>query len=225
MKNDRNLSRKHAGMTRREVLLLGGLGVGIGAGAGVLAFNNQEIMQFVTGSALMAGPPPSFPRAARTGKVREYTLEVAPVNLMVGGKRVSTWAYNGMVPGPEIRATEGDTVRVTVKNRLPQGTTVHWHGVPLVNAMDGVPDITQPAIKPGQDFTYEFLAPAAGTFMYHSHVGLQQDHALYGPLIIDATKETIKYDHDFVLVLDDWLDGFPPCSMGWWSYSRPAWRR
>jgi FtsP/CotA-like multicopper oxidase with cupredoxin domain len=209
MKNYRTPYRKRAGLTRREVLLLGGLGVGIGAGAGVLAFNSPEIMQLVTGNAQMAGSRPSFPRAASTGKVREYTLEVAPVNLMVGGKHVSTWAYNGMVPGPEIRATEGDTLRVTVKNRLPQETTVHWHGIPLVNAMDGVPDITQPAIKPGQDFTYEFVVPAAGTFMYHSHVGLQQDHALYGPLIIDAAKETNNYDHDFVLVLDDWLVGFP----------------
>ncbi len=96
MKNYRTPYRKRAGLTRREVLLLGGLGVGIGAGAGVLAFNRPEIMQLVTGNALMAGSRPSFPRAASTGKVRDYTLEVAPVNLMVGGKHVSTWAYNGM---------------------------------------------------------------------------------------------------------------------------------
>ena len=137
-------------------------------------------------------PLPTFPRAASTGQVRTYTFEAAPALVEVGGQQVSTWAYNGVVPGPEIRLNEGDTLLVTVKNRLPQGTTIHWHGVPLVNAMDGVPDVTQKAIPPGQDFTYKFLAPSAGTYLYHSHAGLQLDRGLYGPLIIQSTKEAIS---------------------------------
>ena len=152
---------------------------------------------------------PTFPRAASTGRVRAYTLEAAPVEVTFGGKKITTWAYNGVVPGPEIRLTEGDTLRVTVKNLLPQDTTIHWHGVPLINAMDGVPDVTQRSIQQGQDFVYEFVAPTAGTYMYHSHVGLQLDRGLYGPLIIEPTRETTNYDAEFVLVLDDWLDGLP----------------
>jgi FtsP/CotA-like multicopper oxidase with cupredoxin domain len=130
------------------------------------------------------------------------------VTLSLGGKTVSTWAYNGGVPGPTLRLTEGDTLKVTVKNRLPQGqgTSIHWHGVPLINAMDGVPGATQQPIASGQDFVYTFVAPTAGTYFYHSHVGLQLDRGIYGALIIDPTRETMSYDQDFVLLLDDWLD-------------------
>ncbi len=152
---------------------------------------------------------PSFPRAASTGVVRAYTFEAAPVKIELGGQPIATWAYNGMLPGPEIRLTEGDTLRVTVKNRLPEGTTIHWHGVPLVNSMDGVPGVTQQPILPGQDFVYTFVAPAAGTYLYHSHAGLQLDRGLYGPLIIEPKRETLNYDNDFVVVFDDWLDGMP----------------
>ncbi len=202
MKNYRQRS------TRREFLIFAGLGagIGLGAGAGILALSGQRIWPFDGGDI---GVRPSFPRAASTGRVRQYTFEVAPVNLTLGGRNISTWAYNGTLPGPEIRLIEGDTLRVTVKNRLPESTTIHWHGVPLINPMDGVPDVTQPAVKSGQDFTYDFLVPAAGTYMYHSHAGLQLDRGLYGALIVDSTKEAMNYDHDFVVVLDDWLDGMP----------------
>ncbi len=77
----------------------------------------------------------------------EYELEAAPASLRLGGREVSTWEYNGGLPGPEIRIKEGQTLRATVLNRLPEDTTIHWHGVPLPNGMDGVPDVTQPGIK------------------------------------------------------------------------------
>jgi FtsP/CotA-like multicopper oxidase with cupredoxin domain len=105
-----------------------------------------------------------------------------------------------MVPGPELRLTEGDRLRVTVQNHLPQDTTVHWHGLPIPNAMDGVPNVTQSPIRPGQSFTYDFIAPVAGTYFYHSHGGLQADRGLYGPLIIEPARETMRYDREFVLV-------------------------
>ncbi len=122
-------------------------------------------------------------------------------------RKVQTWAYNGEVPGQEIRATEGDTLRVRVQNGLPTDTTVHWHGLPIVNEMDGVTKVTQPPIKSGEEFVYEFVVPTAGSYMYHSHVGLQLDRGLYGPLIVEPKKEELSYDREYTLTLDDWLDG------------------
>lgn len=189
-------------LTRRQFVKLAGAGTGtfLLSSCGLLPTTTQ------THSSV-----PTLPRAASTGRVRAYTLEAAPVTLPLAGKTVSTWAYNGGVPGPLLRLTEGDTLKVTVKNRLPQGqgTTVHWHGVPVINAMDGVPGATQQPIASGQDFVYTFVAPTAGTYFYHSHVGLQLDRGLYGPLIIDPTHETMSYDQEYVLVLDDWLDSLP----------------
>ncbi|HET7273029.1 MAG TPA: multicopper oxidase family protein, partial [Rubrobacter sp.] len=98
-------------------------------------------------------------------------------------------------------------LRAKVLNRLPTDTTIHWHGLPVPNAMDGVPHITQPPIKSGEDFTYAFVVPTAGTYVYHSHVGLQLDRGLYGPLIVEPKNEALEYDREYVLLLDDWLDG------------------
>lgn len=124
---------------------------------------------------------------------------------------VTAWTYNGTVPGPMIRVTEGDQVRVIVKNELPQPTTVHWHGVEVPNAMDGVPDVTQPAIQPGATFTYEFVAKPAGTFMYHSHFesDVQVSLGLYAPFIINPKEEdeTTKPDVDMTLMLSEWRVG------------------
>jgi len=191
---------KYMILTRRDFLNIAGLG------AGTLFFSSCGLLPMQAGEARSL---PTFPHAASTGQIVEHTLEAAPTTLSLGGKSITTWTYNGGLPGPEIRLVEGDTLRVTVKNRLPEGTTIHWHGVPVKNAMDGVPDVTQTPIKPGQDFTYEFLAPTAGTYFYHSHAGLQLDRGLYGPLIVKPTHETLKYDREYVLVLDDWLDGMP----------------
>ncbi|HET7479041.1 MAG TPA: multicopper oxidase family protein [Rubrobacteraceae bacterium] len=129
--------------------------------------------------------------------------------MRIGGRKLHTWGYNETLPGPEIRLTEGNTLRVNARNRLPADTTIHWHGVPLKNSMDGVPRVTQPPVKPGEDFVYEFVVQAAGTYMYHSHVGLQIDRGLYGPLIVEPKREELDYDREYTLLLDDWLDGSP----------------
>jgi multicopper oxidase len=120
-----------------------------------------------------------------------------------------TWLYNGKYPGPEIRVREGDRLQVTLVNGLPEATTVHWHGVPVPNAMDGVPGITQPAVAPGSRFVYTFPATPAGSYLYHSHFGLQLDRALLGPLVIEELAPTVPYDREFTVVLDDYLPGAP----------------
>ncbi len=185
-------------LTRREFLERTGIGVG------TLALSSCGL--WPTGEQ---GSVVSLPRATDTGRIRKYLLDVGPLDLAFGEQSVSTWVYNGTVPGPELRLTEGETLRVTVHNHLPEETTIHWHGLPIPNSMDGVPYVTQAPIKPGEVFTYDFVAPVAGTYFYHSHAGLQSDRGLYGPLIIEPVKETMGYDREFVLVLDDWLDGLP----------------
>ncbi|TNC21552.1 multicopper oxidase family protein [Amycolatopsis alkalitolerans] len=150
-----------------------------------------------------ASAPPRRPEAPP----RSYTLTPQPTRLDLGGPAVQTWAFGDTLPGPLLRGTAGDRMRVTVASRLPAGTTVHWHGLPVVNAMDGVPDVTQPQIAAGTPFTYEFTLPDPGTYWYHSHVGVQRDRGLYGPLIIDDPHEPGRYDVEWTIVVDDWIDG------------------
>lgn len=115
------------------------------------------------------------------------------------------WCYGGTVPGPEIRVRQGERLRIEVENALDEETTVHWHGMRVPNAMDGVPHLTQQPIAPGGRFTYEFNAVDAGTFWYHPHQRSfeQVGRGLYGALIIEEA-EPPKVDRDLVWVLDDW---------------------
>ena len=127
---------------------------------------------------------------------------------ILDGVSVTAYTYNGTVPGPMIRVTEGDQVRIVVKNELDEPTTIHWHGVEVPNAMDGVPGVTQDPIQPGETFTYEFIAKPAGTFMYHSHYegDIQVGAGLYAPLIIDPkTPESDPPAVDVTLIISEWL--------------------
>ena len=128
------------------------------------------------------------------------------------GKFAEAWTYNDMVPGPQIRVREGDRVRVVVKNELPESTSVHFHGVELPNAQDGVPFITQPPIKPGESFTYEFTPPNSGSHMYHSHHNStkQVSLGLLGAFIVDPRDKSKEphSDGDHLLILNDGLNGF-----------------
>ncbi|MDX2170243.1 MAG: multicopper oxidase domain-containing protein, partial [Deltaproteobacteria bacterium] len=150
----------------------------------------------------------SYPSAtAPTGVVREFALTAAPTELpLLDGRRLAVWAYNGQVPGPTLRVRLGETVRVTFTNRLPQPTTIHWHGVRVPNRMDGVPGVTQPPIAPGESFVYEFTPPDAGTFWFHPHLRAseQVERGLFGVLIVEDA-EPPPYSRDLVWVLDDWL--------------------
>lgn len=139
-------------------------------------------------------------------KVFELTTKVVQWPIL-DGVTVNAYTYNGTVPGPMIRVTEGDQVRIIVKNDLDDPTTIHWHGVEVPNAMDGVPGVTQDPIQPGETFTYEFVAKPAGTFMYHSHYegDVQVSAGLYAPIIIDPKEPTIQADVDVTLMISEWL--------------------
>jgi FtsP/CotA-like multicopper oxidase with cupredoxin domain len=139
--------------------------------------------------------------------VVEKTLTAAPTTVDLGGPRFQTWAYDELVPGPQVRATAGDLLRITVDNQLPADTTIHWHGIALHNAADGVPGMTQAPIASGSSYRYEFLVPDPGTYFFHPHVGVQLDRGLYAPLIVDDPAEPGGYDAEWVVVLDDWVDG------------------
>jgi FtsP/CotA-like multicopper oxidase with cupredoxin domain len=126
------------------------------------------------------------------------------------GKRIKAMAYNGQIPGPEIRLKEGERARIILKNSLSEPTTIHWHGVDVPNAMDGVPGITQKPVQPGDTFAYEFDARPSGTRWYHTHFQehRQMDLGLVAPLIIEPTsREPFPFDREYTLVLDDWATG------------------
>ena len=144
-----------------------------------------------------------------SGTLREFEITAAPAEVPLGEGRVTKmWAYNGTVPGPTLRVRLGDTVRVRFTNRLPQPTTIHWHGVRVPNAMDGVPGVTQPPVEPGGSFTYEFTPKDAGTFWFHPHVRAseQVERGLYGVLIVEDAAPP-KFARDETGVLDDVLLG------------------
>ncbi|MFJ2769992.1 multicopper oxidase family protein [Streptomyces sp. NPDC087300] len=146
-------------------------------------------------------------KRAHGGKVREVRLTAMETRLDLGGPQVRTWAYGDGLPGKEVRVTAGDTLALTLANHLPEATSLHWHGIALRNDMDGVPGLTQKDIRPGGDFTYRFAVPHPGTYWFHPHSGTQQDRGLYAPLIVEDPKEPLKYDKEWVVVLDDWVDG------------------
>jgi FtsP/CotA-like multicopper oxidase with cupredoxin domain len=141
------------------------------------------------------------------GVVREFTIRAAPTRLpLFGRERVEVWAYNGQIPGPTLRLRLGETLRVRFHNDLPQPTTIHWHGVRVPNAMDGVPGVTQDPVPPGGAFVYEFTPKDAGTFWFHPHLRAseQVERGLFGVLIVEDASPP-PFSRDLVLVLDDWL--------------------
>jgi FtsP/CotA-like multicopper oxidase with cupredoxin domain len=150
------------------------------------------------------------------GDVKVFDLTCSVIEWEVEpGKKYEAWAYNGVVPGPEIRVTEGDKVRINVTNTLPQSTGVHWHGLIVPNNMDGVPFLTQPPIKPGQTFTYEYQIREgnAGSHMYHSHhnAAFQVTMGLLGAFIVEPKDPSTRpaFDREYTLILNDGpLGGF-----------------
>ncbi len=138
----------------------------------------------------------------------DHRIVAAPGRASLNGGPTPTtdvWAYDGQVPGPMLRVRQDTPVRIAVENRLDQDTTVHWHGIRLPFAMDGVPGLTQPPIKPGERFIYEFTPPDAGTFWYHPHANsLQQiGRGLAGALIVEEA-EPVAVDRDILWMLADW---------------------
>ena len=174
--------------------------------------------------AMEAIPDEGVPVASVASGLQElkYTLEngVKVFNLTTQAVRwpilkdtyVTAWTYNGMVPGPMIKVTDSDKVKILVKNTLAEPTTIHWHGILVPNNMDGIPDETQDPIQPGDTFIYEFTARPAGTFWYHSHFDSDKPISvgLSGAFIIEPKGGlTPKPDIDKVLMLNEWriIDG------------------
>jgi FtsP/CotA-like multicopper oxidase with cupredoxin domain len=142
--------------------------------------------------------------------VREITLTAAAATIDLAGRAVTAWAYNQSVPGPVVRVRVGEVLRVRLDNRLPEPTSIHWHGVVVRNDMDGVPGVTQPPVAANGGFVYEFTVPYPGTYFFHPHVGLQLDRGLYAALVVDDPAEPGGYDQEAVVVLDDWTLGVGP---------------
>lgn len=119
------------------------------------------------------------------------------------------WLYNGRSPGPEIRVKQGERVRVHFVNELDEPTSIHWHGIRIDNAMDGVSGLTQEPVPPGGTFEYDFVAPDAGTFWYHAHNKSwnQVARGLYGSLIVEESDPVFDGNHELTLMLDDWRLG------------------
>ncbi|WP_433534161.1 multicopper oxidase family protein [Micromonospora sp. CA-249363] len=147
-----------------------------------------------TGLAVTPGAAPAaphdhgYPQARISDEpTRRFTLTAGTATVRVGGHDVAAWAFDAQVPGPELTATVGDVVEVTLRNRdIGRGVTLHWHGYDVPNSQDGVPGVTQPAVLPGQEFVYRFRADQAGTYWYHTHsvsdVGVRM--GLYGVLVV-----------------------------------------
>jgi len=165
--------------------------------------------------AAARGDQPLLPRLVGGVKVFDLTVAVTGWHILPD-RKVDAYAVNGQVPGPRLRVTQGDRVRVVVRNHLPEPTSIHWHGLILPNRMDGAAEVTQPAIEPGGTFSYEFTAAQQGSYFYHSHAAADRQQALglYGALIVDPAPPTphpgYGYQHPAVVQLQEWLhrDGF-----------------
>lgn len=140
-------------------------------------------------------------------KLREFELIAMTGDARIDPTMASVpvWTYGGSVPGPQLRVRQGHRMRVAVSNQLSQPTTVHWHGLRVPNAMDGVPHLTQHPIPPGGRHIYEFDLPDAGTYWYHSHFqsSEQLDRGLYGTVVVEE-RDPVPVDRDLTWVLDDW---------------------
>ena len=140
--------------------------------------------------------------------VKEFHLVAEPVeHEFAPGSRAVCWGYNGSTPGPTIEAVEGDRVRILVTNRLPEHTTVHWHGIKLPSGMDGVGGLSQPQIGPGETFAYEFTLNQHGTHMYHPHADemVQMAVGMMGMFIIHPKGgEAVPVDRDYCFLLHNW---------------------
>ncbi len=147
--------------------------------------------------------------------VVDIHLDIAPLRIHPSGRPADALAINGVIPGPVLRFREGDTARIHVRNQLPdEDTSLHWHGLLLPNAQDGVPHLTTPPIHPGETRTYEFPLRQSGTYWYHSHSGLQEQRGLYGAIVVEsALPPPGPARREHVLVLSDWTAQHPDSVM------------
>jgi len=178
-------------INRRQILL--GTGAA-GAGMAIAAYFPAWAQPV---SAGIATPLP-------TVSGTDITLRIARQTMIIDGQASQAIGMNGTVPAPLIRLREGQNVRLQVVNDLDEESSIHWHGLLVPPAMDGVPGVSFPGIKPRSTFVYEFPIKQSGTYWYHSHSGLQEQLGHYGPIVIDpAGSDPVKSDREHVVVLSD----------------------
>lgn len=178
-----------------------------------MQFTRRKFVKtLAAGSAALASSPHLLAAAPESSELRgshfNLDLNYLPVNFS-GRSRVAT-AVNGLVPGPILRWREGETVSLRVTNHLAQQSSIHWHGIILPTAMDGVPGMSFAGIAPGESFDYKFQVNQSGTYWYHSHSGFQEQTGLYGAIVVQpSTGDPDGADRDHVIMLSDWTDDDP----------------
>ncbi|MBL4786109.1 MAG: multicopper oxidase family protein [Cohaesibacteraceae bacterium] len=181
----------------------------------------RSFVSTLVGTAGLAAVDPVLVLAKTADGFFDLTAKQSAIHLVgKDGPSSTLWAYNNTSPGPQIRVRQGERVRVRFHNNLTEATSIHWHGIRIDNAMDGVSGLTQEPVQPGDSFDYDFVVPDAGTYWYHAHNKSwnQVARGLYGSLIVEEPAEVFDRDHDLTLVLDDWRlqqDGtFDTASLG-----------
>jgi FtsP/CotA-like multicopper oxidase with cupredoxin domain len=201
MQDRENQFKKALPLSRRRFVQ--GLAVG-----GVLLATGAFAGRTLSAPSDMAIAPSTGTAPVLSGTDFELVIDTSAVNYT--GKLGTATTVNGSIPAPTLHWREGDTVTIRVVNRLQEATSIHWHGIILPFDMDGVPSISFDGIPAGTTFTYKFKIVQSGTYWYHSHSGGQEQHGLYGAIVIEpASGERIQADRDHVVLLSDWTDGDP----------------
>jgi len=172
-----------------------------------MSINRRHMISSGLGAAAFFSTGSVFYPTKAAEPIIELTARVSTQKLYgEKGPGSELWSFNGTSPGPEIRVRRGDRVRVRLINKLPQPTSIHWHGIRIVNAMDGVAGLTQDPVPPGATFEYDFVVPDTGTYWYHAHNRSWEQVArgLYGALIVDEETQIFDRAHDFTMMMDDW---------------------
>ena len=177
----------------------------------------RDFVRLAAAAGMLAGAESLFPRWTRgwtpalsrpqapSSNLRVRDLEIAKTAVSIAGRGAQAVTINGTVPGPLLRYREGDEVLLRVRNALDEDTSIHWHGVLVPPAMDGVPGVSFPGIRAGETFEYRYRVKQYGTYWYHSHSGLQEQLGHYGPMILDPSDGyPYQFDREFVVVLSDW---------------------
>ncbi len=168
-------------------------------------FTSLSRRGFFSGAAALSGAM-LLPTSSEAGGENDLTVAPSRAQLLSPPRPATpVWAFEGALPGPELRFRQGDRLKLRLRNRLEEFTTLHWHGLRVPNAMDGVAHLTQPPIAPGDNFLYEFNLPDAGTYWYHPHLGgaEQVGRGLAGALVVEE-ETPIRVDRDLVWMLQDW---------------------
>ena len=194
-------------LSRRDLIKVAGMGLTVLAGTNVLGIPAAAATRAKASEAPQRPATGFAPKPNKT----QYVLKVASHELNPDqAKPTAAITANGSLPAPEIRVKEGELLHIQVENRLSkQDTSIHWHGLLVPAAMDGVPLVSQAPIPPDQIFIYEYPILQSGTYWYHSHFGFQEQMGLGGPFIIEPKSEPLHYDRDYVIFLSDWLHSNP----------------